>query len=294
MQTFLPYADFRRCAEALDDRRLGKQRVEVLQILRALELEEYGWRNHPAVRMWQGCTPTLVDYGLACTRRWVSLGHADTTAALVGEFLRRPPGLDLPEPPPWLGWEALHRSHRLALYGKDPDFYGARFSDVAAAHEHDPSGASVYVWPEPPAPRHEPGARSAWVAGTPANLTEDVIALPVASATQRRGTKASRMVDRFLHEVCVGDRVVAAAASSDTGQAWANRDLSEWELAGWELADRELQVGRIATPARLSDAGTHHLRGVAWERTRRRGDLRRPAQLQDPRPFFALHDEPSL
>ena len=36
MQTFLPYADFARCAAVLDPRRLGKQRVEVLQIMRAI------------------------------------------------------------------------------------------------------------------------------------------------------------------------------------------------------------------------------------------------------------------
>ncbi|MDQ1681515.1 MAG: hypothetical protein QOH99_56, partial [Frankiaceae bacterium] len=35
MQTFLPYADFGASARVLDDRRLGKQRVETLQILRA-------------------------------------------------------------------------------------------------------------------------------------------------------------------------------------------------------------------------------------------------------------------
>ena len=36
MQTFLPYPDFARSAQALDMRRLGKQRVEVLQILGTL------------------------------------------------------------------------------------------------------------------------------------------------------------------------------------------------------------------------------------------------------------------
>ena len=66
VQTFLPYPDFRRTAEALDSPRLGKQRVETLQILRALELPEYGWGNHPAVRMWRGYTPALVCYGLTC------------------------------------------------------------------------------------------------------------------------------------------------------------------------------------------------------------------------------------
>ena len=36
MQTFLPFADFAASAAVLDDRRLGKQRVETLQVLRAL------------------------------------------------------------------------------------------------------------------------------------------------------------------------------------------------------------------------------------------------------------------
>ncbi|HMC68015.1 MAG TPA: pyrimidine dimer DNA glycosylase/endonuclease V, partial [Mycobacteriales bacterium] len=36
MQTFLPYSRFDASAAVLDDLRLGKQRVETLQILRAL------------------------------------------------------------------------------------------------------------------------------------------------------------------------------------------------------------------------------------------------------------------
>lgn len=36
MQTFLPYADFRASAHVLDRQRLGKQRVETLQIMQAL------------------------------------------------------------------------------------------------------------------------------------------------------------------------------------------------------------------------------------------------------------------
>ena len=56
MQTFLPVADFAESARLLDSPRLGKQRVETLQILRALELPDYGWANHPAVLMWRGRT----------------------------------------------------------------------------------------------------------------------------------------------------------------------------------------------------------------------------------------------
>ena len=40
MQTFLPYPDFRQSAACLDYRRLGKQRVEGVQILKAIGLGE--------------------------------------------------------------------------------------------------------------------------------------------------------------------------------------------------------------------------------------------------------------
>ena len=36
MQTFLPYPDFAKSAMCLDNKRLGKQRIECLQILKAL------------------------------------------------------------------------------------------------------------------------------------------------------------------------------------------------------------------------------------------------------------------
>ena len=41
--------------------------------------------------------------------------------------------------PPWLGDEALHRSHRAALLRKDPAWYGPRFED--APYDAD------YLWP---------------------------------------------------------------------------------------------------------------------------------------------------
>ena len=281
MQTFLPYPEFGRCAQVLDERRLGKQRVEVLQILRALDLEEYGWQHHPAVRMWQGCVPALVTYGLACIRRWTALGHADATDHLMREFLERPPNADLPGGPPWLGWEPLHRSHRLALYGKDPEFYGARFADVRGAGA---TGASVYVWPDPPAPRHPLGDHSAWVVRAAGDGIEADVAVPTVPEGVRPGLKAARTVQRFLDQVQVGDLVVLPVGSPAAGP----------ESRAPTLAEQPLKVGRVLTPARRSAAGSHHLRTVRWEGQRRRGDLRRPAQLQDPRPFFALYDEPDL
>src|ERR1700712_5264270 len=92
MQTFLPSADFTASSVVLDDRRLGKQRVETFQILRALTWPEYAWKNHPAVRMWRGFIPALVAYGLANCDEWIRRGNADTVAASLLAFTdgRRP------------------------------------------------------------------------------------------------------------------------------------------------------------------------------------------------------------
>src|SRR4051812_12637017 len=116
MQTFVPVADFAGSARLLDSPRLGKQRVETLQILRALELPDYGWAAHPAVLMWRGRTPALVAYGLAMVRIWRERGFADSTRAQIGEFAPEVVGCGQAELasagllPSWVGEDALHRS----------------------------------------------------------------------------------------------------------------------------------------------------------------------------------------
>ena len=121
MQTFLPVADFAESARILDDSRLGKQRVEMYQIIRTLDGVTQGWRNHPAVRMWRGYEPMLLVYGLAMCDEWDRRGNADTVREKLRVHLR-----DSAAPllaPPWLGDEALHASHRSNLLRKDPEFY---------------------------------------------------------------------------------------------------------------------------------------------------------------------------
>jgi hypothetical protein len=62
MQSFLPYADFAESLRCLDNQRLGKQRVGAWQIIRTiLGHNAGGWRNHPAVKMWQGSVHELCD-----------------------------------------------------------------------------------------------------------------------------------------------------------------------------------------------------------------------------------------
>ncbi|WP_370947972.1 MSMEG_6728 family protein [Amycolatopsis sp. cg5] len=75
MQTFLPYPGFRETAAVLDQRRLGKQRVEAIQVLRALTVPGYGWRHHPAAAMWAGYEEALVRYGLDICEIWCATGR---------------------------------------------------------------------------------------------------------------------------------------------------------------------------------------------------------------------------
>ena len=145
MQTFLPYPCFRCSAAALDDKRLGKQRVEALQILRGLTIPTYGWRHHPAVKMWAGHVEALASYGVTVSRVWVGRGYADTCAASLtaecpGDVPRGQPELAaLGLLPPWLADEDFHRAHQSSLVRKDPTHYRPQFPDVPDDLE--------YVWP---------------------------------------------------------------------------------------------------------------------------------------------------
>jgi hypothetical protein len=74
MQTFLPHASFHQCATILDDKRLGKQRVEAKQILNALQGKSKGWRNHPATLMWYGYEKALCFYHDCMVSEWMRRG----------------------------------------------------------------------------------------------------------------------------------------------------------------------------------------------------------------------------
>ena len=139
MQTFLPYASFEASAAVLDRQRLGKQRVEVLQILRTLSGESTGWVNHPAVRMWRGWEHELVDYGLAVCQEWCHRDYRDTCAQKIARFDMLYHTQRTLKRPPWFGDAAFHLSHRSNLLRKDAAWYGRFWPD-------DPNNLP-YVWP---------------------------------------------------------------------------------------------------------------------------------------------------
>lgn len=134
MQTFLPYKSFRSSAKSLDRQRLGKQRLEVKQILRALS-GGGGWANHPAVRMWKGCEVSLALYGMCVCVEWRDRGYSDSLLLEFYEVRRSGMRVD----PWWLGWDEFHLSHQSNLVRKNPDWYAPQFPAVA--------GDLPYVWP---------------------------------------------------------------------------------------------------------------------------------------------------
>lgn len=257
MQTFLPYDSFSRSAAVLDQARLGKQRVETLQVLRALVIPDYGWQSHPAMKMWMGYVPALTAYGLAMTREWVARGHADTVLEQILEFAPAAAHDDVALPP-WFGDADFHESHRSNLITKSPEVYGPLFPETR--------GGLPYIWPEPENPElpSEPEGDALWVARPATGASDEAeIVLPMLSA---KGTpisgKKGRQLARFLEDMDDGDDVL---------------------LLG---PDRHaLRIGTVGPVRLTNDTAT---RSVAVTGEMARSDFDYPARLQDPRTLFRV------
>lgn len=161
MQTFLPYPDFEQSAKCLDMRRLGKQRVEVLQLLNALTTgpEKWvtmngnrlkratPWFNHPAAKMWRGYERALCEYGMTITKEWINKGYKDTCFDKLVKIFDSLDHSHFAEPdsklvlPPWFSNEDFHAAHRSNLLRKDPVWYG-QFGWTE-------SDDLPYIWPTP-------------------------------------------------------------------------------------------------------------------------------------------------
>jgi hypothetical protein len=286
VQTFLPYPDFVESAQVLDQARLGKQRVEALQVLRAVTLPGYGWQSHPAIAMWRGHRTALTAYALAITDEWIAQGHADTVRPQLLEFA---PALgDEPRPdagrasasalvaadlPSWLGDDAVHRSHRSKLVQKEPEWYRGRFPGVPEDLD--------YVWP---------GADAGMLPPT----DDAALSAPRRAWVVRPG--GARTGDDWRRA-----GVVTIAESSPRGRttpAWtAQREafahLDEGELVAVPDAEQgSFSLGRLvgdAVSAQDDDRAPVLLRRVEWEdREVRRQDLPDPALAQDTRSLFPL------
>ena len=137
VNTFLPWPDMQRTAKSLDNKRLGKQRVEALQILRANLGLTSGWRNHPAAVMWRGHEGFLYQYTNAICMEWRQRGYEDSVQARLQEIYAEH-DLQGWDPPWWWGNDEFHKSHRSNLKRKDPVWYRFRVR-----------GDLLYKWPMP-------------------------------------------------------------------------------------------------------------------------------------------------
>lgn len=141
VNTFITSSSFRNCAKNLDYKRLGKQRVEALQIIDILmfydrnnKLPKKGFSNHPVVKMWLGYTNALKYYCNCMIEEWIFRGYKNTMAIY-----------DLPksfERPWWITFRPLHYSHRAALWRKDQNYYSFLREDT----EVDKYIQHGYLW----------------------------------------------------------------------------------------------------------------------------------------------------
>jgi len=141
MQTFLPFPDFELSARILDNKRLGKQRVEAKTLLSVIDkvtsqsqnsTERIGWAHHPAVILWTPFPDALKLYYNTIVQEWIRRGFRNSMT------LFSLPAKNAIQLPDWLGFDAFHASHRANLLRKDLRFY-SQFH-----WEETPS--DVYVW----------------------------------------------------------------------------------------------------------------------------------------------------
>lgn len=133
MQTFMTYPYFELTARSLDTKRLGKQRVEALQILNALTKDtSSGWSTHPATLMWLGYEKALKAYHDAMIKEWVRRGYNNTMELF---------GIEQEETfcPKWVTDKRVHLSHQANLVRKEHEFYAEQFPDALPYLE--------YFWP---------------------------------------------------------------------------------------------------------------------------------------------------
>ena len=97
MQVFCPYVDPFDTALVLDRKRLGRQRQEVMTILRAINgpvsewKDPYAWSNHPTVKLWENDQMYLILYLDILNSMWEYLGY---DGMKTRDFIDNPPVLD--------------------------------------------------------------------------------------------------------------------------------------------------------------------------------------------------------
>ncbi len=141
MQTFITSFNQAETAKNLDNKRLGKQRVEAIQIANCLLIKENKWKNHPAVKMWKGYEDYLVNiYLSSIMKEWINRGFNNLKCSphalrLMSLLFNNHKILT----PFWLN-EKFILSHKSNLIRKNPDYYKPIFG-------YDIPDNLPYIWP---------------------------------------------------------------------------------------------------------------------------------------------------
>jgi hypothetical protein len=155
MQTFLPYKDFDKSAQALDSKRLNKQILECYQILKVLSNPDprAGWRNHPAVKMWRGYEHLLLNYTMTMVAEADKRGiKTDKNVANIMALCETEGMYWGSDVPAWyeddIVMKRLTTTHKANLYKKDPMYYFDFFSSLAKSNPCCPNRKEPckYYW----------------------------------------------------------------------------------------------------------------------------------------------------
>jgi hypothetical protein len=141
VQTFCPVDVVSDIPSFIDDKRLGKQIIESQQIFKSLTFAGYGWKSHPATKMWDGSRGALVEYTKFFNDEWVvrrgkSHGGWLNLVKIVESVVVPAVEFALPS---WWGRHDVHDSHKSNLVRKLPEHYSVFWPEV---------GPDLpYVWP---------------------------------------------------------------------------------------------------------------------------------------------------
>lgn len=141
MQTFITNFNLTQSAQNLDNKRLGKQRVEAIQIARCLLVKENRWDSHPAVKMWRGHESILLLYIYVHIYEWHFVRGFKSEKCI--DYYNELTSIHSSNgkyysSPPWLTKEFIE-AHRSNLIRKLPEHYKPLFPNTKEG--------LPYIWP---------------------------------------------------------------------------------------------------------------------------------------------------
>lgn len=138
--TFITSSNLKKCAKNLDQKRLGKQRVEAKIILDTILNQNNnntkGWKNHPSTKMWMDYPDALKVYYNTMVKEWINRGYENNMKLYDVDP-------DVVEWPWWFFWRPLHLSHRASLIRKNPEYYEQIFKLNKKEEDYLKLG---YIW----------------------------------------------------------------------------------------------------------------------------------------------------